>query len=62
MKYLGISGGRLVEEFVPLPSCGVRWMTLKDGTYVDVMFSLFFWYFTIGQIKKKLKEEGYNND
>ena len=59
MKYLGISGGWLVEEFVPWPNCGIRWMTLKDGTYIDVMFSLFFWYFTIGQIKKKLKSEGY---
>lgn len=34
-------------------------MKIKDGTYVDVMFSIFFWYFTIGQIKNKLKEQGY---
>lgn len=59
MKYLGINGGWLIEEFVLWPSCSIRSMTLKDGTYVDVMFSLFFWYFTVGRIQKKLKERGY---
>ena len=59
MKYLGIDYGWLNEEFVPWPNCGIRWMTLKDGRYLDIMFSLWFWYFTIGQIKKKLKEDGY---
>ena len=39
MKYIGINSGWLVEEFVPWPSCGIRWMRLKDGKYWDVMFS-----------------------
>lgn len=59
MKYLGITFGWLTEEFVLWPSCGIRWMTLKDRKYYDVMFSLWFWYFTVGQITKKLKENGY---
>lgn len=59
MKYFGFKCGWLTEEFVLLPSCGVRWMKLNDGTYIDVMFSIFFWYFTIGQISNKLKENGY---
>ena len=59
MKYLGFDYGWLTEEFVPWPSCGIRWMRLKEGRYWDIMISLWFWYFTIGQIKKKLKENGY---
>lgn len=59
MKYFGISCGWLIEEFVLFPYCGIRRMKIKDGTYIDVMFSIFFWYFTIGQIKNKLKEQGY---
>ena len=59
MKYFGISGGWLIEEFVLFPYCGIRRMKIKDDTYIDVMFSIFFWHFTIGQIKNKLKEQGY---
>jgi len=61
MKYLGISGGRIIEGFCILPSINVNWMSLcKDKkTYFDIQFAWFFWYFTIGQIKKKLKEDGY---
>ena len=59
MKYLGISGGWLTEEFALLPSISFRKMTLKDGTYVDLFLCWLFWYCTIGQIKKKLKENGY---
>ena len=59
MKYFGIDFGWLIEGFNILPNIGVSWMTLKDGRFYDVRFSWFFWYFTIGQIKKKLKENGY---
>lgn len=59
MKYLGIDYGWLIEGLTILPSIDISWMTLKDGRYYDVRFSLWFWYFTIGQIKKKLKEQGY---
>ena len=59
MKYLGIDCGWLIEGFDILPSISVTWMTLKLTTYYDVRFSWFRWYFTIGQIKKKLKENGY---
>lgn len=59
MKYLGISGGRFVDGFHFLPSIDLCWMTIQDGTYFDIRFSLFFWYFTIGEIHKKLKENGY---
>ena len=54
MKYFGVKCGWLTEEFVPWPNCGVRWMKLNDGTYIDVMFSIFFWYFT------KLSSERYD--
>lgn len=60
MKYLGISGGRLIEAFVIIPTFDVTWMTLKDETYRDVRFIWLFWYVTVGQIKKKLKEQGYH--
>lgn len=59
MKYLGISGGKIIEGFSILPYINVNWMTLSDGRYYDIQFGLFRWYFTIGQIKKKLKEDGY---
>lgn len=59
MKYLGIDYGWLIEGFEILPCLSITWMTLKDGKYCDVRFSWFRWYFTIGQIKKKLKENGY---
>lgn len=71
MKYLGITFGRLVDGFCILPSIDLTWATLtvKDklsgkllgnyATYYDLRFTWLFWYFTIGQIKNKLKEEGY---
>ena len=69
MKYLGISGGWIIEGFCILPSINISWMkslrrkpTLvldKYDTYYDVQFAWLFWYFTIGQIKNKLKEQGY---
>ena len=69
MKYLGISGGWLIEGFCILPSINISWMKSlqkkpfivldKYETYYDVQFAWLFWYFTIGQIKKKLKENGY---
>ena len=31
---------------------------VKDGKYHDLRFTWFWWYFTIGQIRKKLKEQG----
>lgn len=59
MKYLGIDYGKFIEGFEIIPSISITWMTLVDGRFYDVRFSWFFWYFTIGQIKKKLKENGY---
>lgn len=60
-KYLGFSGGRLIDSFVFLPSFDLTWMKLyKDKrTYWTLRFSWFFWYISFGQIKKKLKEDGY---
>lgn len=57
MKYLGISGGRLIESFVIIPSIDITWM--YEGKYIDVRFSWLFWYFTIGTIRKYLKSRGY---
>ena len=67
MKYMGITFGRIIEGFCILPSISLLWATLniKDklpgnyATYYDLQFSWLFWYFTIGQIKNKLKERGY---
>ena len=63
MKYLGIKAGRLIESFVVMPSIDITWMWKKsENDYkkiYDVRFSWFFWYFTIGQISKYLKEQGY---
>lgn len=59
MKYLGIDYGRFIEGFSVLPNIDISWMTLRDGRFYDIRFGWLFWYFTIGQIKKKLKENGY---
>jgi hypothetical protein len=60
MKYLGISKGKYVEGFAVLPSIDVSWMRLWDNDrYWDVTIGWLFWYVTIGQIHKKLKENGY---
>ena len=67
MKYIGITFGRIIEGFCILPSITLLWATLnvKDklpgnyATYYDLQFSWLFWYFTIGQIRNKLKERGY---
>ncbi len=67
MKYLGISYGKIIEGFDIFPTISVSWATLKVNDklpgnykrYYNIQFAWLFWYFTIGQIKNKLKEEGY---
>lgn len=69
MKYLGIKYGWLIEGFCILPTISINWMKSvrkhpnlvldKYDTYYDIQFAWFWWYFTIGQISKKLKEQGY---
>lgn len=67
MKYWGISYGKIIEGFSVFPSVSVSWATLKVkdklpgnyNRYYDIQFSWFFWYVTFGQLKNKLKEEGY---
>lgn len=59
MKYFSIKFGKLIEEFSIFPSLSVRWMTIDNVTYYDLFVTLFKWYGQIGQIKKKLKEQGY---
>lgn len=60
MKYLGISGGRIIEGFSIIPSININWMWVNDHTKIyDVQFAWLFWYFTIGQAHKWLKENGY---
>lgn len=46
-------------DFSFLPSINLIWMILTDGRYYDVQFAWLKWYFTIGQIHKKLQENGY---
>jgi len=59
MKYLGISGGHIIEGFYITPGIAITWMQEKDRKYWNITFSWLFWYFTIGEIRKKLKEHGY---
>ena len=59
MKYLGFSGGYLIESVCILPSLDVSWMTFKEGRFWDLRFCWLFWYITFGQIHKKLKEDGF---
>ena len=67
MKYWGISYGRLVEGFTFLPTINLNWATLQVNNklpgnynrYYDIQFAWFFWYVTFGQLKNKLKEDGY---
>ncbi len=59
MRYLGISYGKIIEGFAFIPSISLNWATLRNKKYYDIQFAWLFWYFTIGQIKNKLKKEGY---
>lgn len=67
MKYWGISCGKIIKGFSIFPSICVNWATLQVhnklpgsyNRYYDIQFAWLFWYFTIGQIHKKLKECGY---
>ncbi len=59
MKNISITSGKIGDGFSFLPSINLIWMILTDGRYYDVQFALLKWYFTIGQIHKKLKENGY---
>ena len=59
MKYISITSGKIVDGFSFLHSINLIWTTLTDGKYYDVQFVWLKWYFTIGQIHKKLKENGY---
>ena len=67
MKYWGISCGKIIEGFSVFPSVSVNWARLQVNNklpgnykrYYDIHFAWLFWYFTIGQITNKLKEEGY---
>lgn len=68
MKYLGISYGKIIEGFSIFPSVSVNWAIFKvndklpgnyANRYYDIQFAWLFWYITFGQIKNKLKEEGY---
>lgn len=67
MKYWGVDYGRIIEGFSVFPSISVSWATLQvinklPGNYkryYDIQFAWLFWYVTFGQLKNKLKEEGY---
>ena len=59
MKYLDISYGKIIEGFSFIPNVNLNWMTLDGCRYYDIQFAWLFWYVTVGQIKNKLKEEGY---
>ena len=60
MKYIGVSCGRYIEGFSILPNIEICWMQ-EDRKYWDIRFSWLFWYFTIGEIKKRLEFHGYYN-
>ena len=59
MKYIAITFGKFIDEFCIIPNVSLIWMTSYEGRYYNVQFSWLRWYFTIGQIHKKLKENGY---
>lgn len=59
MKYWGISYGRIIEGFTFLPTINLNWGTFENKKHYDIQFAWFYWYFTIGQIHKKLKEMGF---
>lgn len=60
-----IKVGRLVENFVILPSLSINWMTtnwVRTGEYrkiYDFQFSWFFWYISTTNISRYLKTQGY---
>ena len=57
MKYLGITCGRLIESFVIIPSINVTWMSYKLKTYYNINIAWLYWYITIGQVHKLIKNE-----
>lgn len=59
MKYLGISGGWLIECFSVLPGISYSWMRTNKDFCWSLQFAWLWWYFDIGTIHKKLKEQGY---
>ncbi len=67
MKYLGISFGKIIEGFCIFPTISVNWATFQEhnklpgnyNRYYDIQFVWLSWYFTIGQIKNRLKEGYY---
>lgn len=67
MKYWDIDYGRIIEGFCLLHSINLSWAILQVNNklpgnynrYYDIQFAWLWGYFTIGQIKKKLKMNGY---
>ena len=65
MKYWGIDYGRIIEGFCLLPSINLNWAIFQENNklpgnynrYYDIQFAWLWWYFTIGQLKKRLKIE-----
>ena len=55
MKYIAITFGKFIDGFCIIPNVSLIWMTSYEGRYYNVQFSWLRWYFTIGQIHKKLK-------
>ena len=59
MKYFGIDYGWIVEGFTFIPSITLNWATIENKKYYDIQFAWLYWYLTIGQIHKKVKEFGF---
>jgi len=53
------SCGWLVECIAILPSISFNWMITKDGTSWELNFAWILWYFSIGNVKIRLKNYGY---
>lgn len=55
IKYFGFTFGKILDGFSILPSINVNWAEM-NGRYYDVQFAWLWWYFTAGEIDKRLKE------
>ena len=47
--------GHLIESFAILPSISYNWIQTSKGKVYEINFAWLFWYFTIGNVRKFLK-------
>ena len=58
MRYLGFYCGQIINGFQILPTVMVYWAVIAGKRNYNVQFAWLLWHITIGQIGKRMKEDG----